>query len=1124
MKKLLFLLACIISASGLFAQHVTEEQALQKAQAFMQGKVINNANGRKGVPTKPRAMKRVAQSKQEQGEDVLYMFNVEDNGGYVIVSGDERTEAILGYSTEGNIDPQRMPENMRAWLKGYEQQIKAIPTYAKENICKVPTHAAIAPMLTTLWGQNPPYNLMCPEIDGKHSMTGCIATAIAQIMNYHKWPEGSTKAIPSYSDYEKLSSTTFDWNLMKRTYGVSSSGPYADEVAKLMRYCGQAFLMEYGLEESSTTLLLYHSLTDYFGYSDKVRYVIHDLFTVEEWDELIYHEMESKRPVILGVVDYFTGGHAIVCDGYDGDGFYHMNYGWNGNSNGYYRLAQQPSDYNKEGAFYYFGIHALIGIQRPDENAEDPMGGNLIEAATNRYPLDAITVLFHNVGGVDENFDFGMRYYCEDENSDEVITHTIVSNYFLPTDSILTVSNIKPSGLPKGHFLAVPVWKRTSETLWTEDKSIPISFYFNNYGMISTYRPDINISASEIEFLGYEYGYNNGYRLKFDLYNYGADFRQDIYISYYDSMNNRLETHLKNSIVLGEGEGTTIYSSFEPEEEGDYRVVVTTVDGDVLTEGFVTLSEFANLKYQSGNVKYNFSTKTATVEITNNSTNPYTREIKVLFFGDNTERTCSSGIVNIPPGETKNIEIDCSDVDIHTTDYIKVMHCYCLSNNKEIYNPSIESWHSLIYDGWGVSRLYREENNCYIGYTSYDISKHIAEITRVEIRKGFETVIMPSKTIDDYGTEYSVNTLGIGWLFVKNEANKEIKNLILSEGFTDVRGQTPIRDFEMLKSITLPASLERICFDAIGNCPSLEAIYCKSHIPPTIVSDDYGNIEHRGIIRETLCEEDGITLFDAYPDYENITLYVPMGSSGAYSKTWSSFVNIKEMNVEDMFSTATTNQFKIGYTTYIDVSAEAWHADAMVGWAAPMVTTRDGRETALVERYAETTEVTGTVLEQTVTGLPVGAYEVTLFANAFYTPERGFDSDITEGQMDVVYLFANDTKQYIPVHIGTTVSEHGEYTLSCNVSDGTLHLGMTAEREGTNWHSIQIKSLDRTGDVNGDGNVDVSDYIGVANHILGQTQEGFNEDAADVNGDGVIDVSDYIGIANIILTSSPYGN
>ena len=150
-------------------------------------------------------------------------------------------------------------------------------------------------------------------------------------------------------------------------------------------------------------------------------------------------------------------------------------------------------------------------------------------------------------------------------------------------------------------------------------------------------------------------------------------------------------------------------------------------------------------------------------------------------------------------------------------------------------------------------------------------------------------------------------------------------------------------------------------------------------------------------------------------------------------------------------------------TVFVATEADSWHAGGMVGWAAQEVTTRDGRQTPLAETYEQTTESTGTVMEQTVTGLKNGTYQVTLYANAVYTPDRGFDSDVTEGQTDVVYVFANDTRQYIPVRIGETVEQHGEYTLTCTVTDGTLRLGMVAEKPGTNWHSIQIKSLDFIG-------------------------------------------------------------
>ena len=154
-------------------------------------------------------------------------------------------------------------------------------------------------------------------------------------------------------------------------------------------------------------------------------------------------------------------------------------------------------------------------------------------------------------------------------------------------------------------------------------------------------------------------------------------------------------------------------------------------------------------------------------------------------------------------------------------------------------------------------------------------------------------------------------------------------------------------------------------------------------------------------------------------------------------------------------------------TSRVGTAAADWQAVGLIDWAGPKIITRDGRETALAEVYETTTGNTGTVMEQTVTGLKDGAYEVTVYANGFYTDGRGFDSSITDGQKDVAYVFANEAKTYIVAHIGTSVSTHGEYTLNCNVTNGKLHMGLIAEKAGTNWHSMQIKSLERIGEVNG---------------------------------------------------------
>ncbi|MBR4757411.1 MAG: hypothetical protein IK084_01245, partial [Bacteroidaceae bacterium] len=186
---------------------------------------------------------------------------------------------------------------------------------------------------------------------------------------------------------------------------------------------------------------------------------------------------------------------------------------------------------------------------------------------------------------------------------------------------------------------------------------------------------------------------------------------------------------------------------------------------------------------------------------------------------------------------------------------------------------------------------------------------------------------------------------------------------------------------------------------------------------------------------------------------------------------------------------------KADLTVLVGTTRTDWNATSMVDWATPDVTTRDGRETPLAERYENTADNAGTMLYQPVRGLPNGTYTVVLYANAMFTAGRGFYSDITDGQTDVVYLFANDTKQYIPANIGTSVYANGEYTLTANVTDGTLYLGMVAEKAGTNWHTMQIKSLDYVGSV-----IDGIDEINDNGNASLNTNEIYDLSGRKVNG------------------------
>ena len=237
MKKistLVMLLLVVLTGS---AQPISRQEAMKRAIQFLQSSPAQGST-RRAMTATPQLNEVVTDMSH------LYVFNI-DGGGYVIASGDERAVSVLGYSTNGTINWQRMPENMRSWLHSYDEAIAKLPqgttttTTQPSAISQRASRAVIKPLLTTAWYQSPLYNDDCPVYNGQVakykgllSMTGCTATAMAQVMNYHKWPQAATNDIPAY-DYQvdnlqsKLTETfhldalpavTFDWNNMRDRY------------------------------------------------------------------------------------------------------------------------------------------------------------------------------------------------------------------------------------------------------------------------------------------------------------------------------------------------------------------------------------------------------------------------------------------------------------------------------------------------------------------------------------------------------------------------------------------------------------------------------------------------------------------------------------------------------------------------------------------------------------------------------------------------------------------------------------------------------------------------------------------------------------------------------------------
>ena len=321
----------------------------------------------------------------------LYVFSMSEAGGFVIVSNDDRTLHILGFSETGVLDLENMPDEQRAWLQGYADEIAwlklhdaSIAPMGTISGARAGSHEkeTIEPLLTTTWAQRAPYNDLCPEYaSGKRAVTGCVATAMAQVMNYHKWPVAATEAIPGYQDgygvYQTaLEATTFNWGNMLDSYSGGETTEQNTAVATLMQYCGYSVEMNYGSTSGTNMFKVAPALKTYFGYNETTTYLSRSFYTNDKWEDIIYHELASNRPVIYGGQST-GGGHAFVCDGYRHEyatDFFHINWGWGGKSDEYYVLSvldpysgQGTGGSSSNGGFY-FGQEAIVGIQKSSDN------------------------------------------------------------------------------------------------------------------------------------------------------------------------------------------------------------------------------------------------------------------------------------------------------------------------------------------------------------------------------------------------------------------------------------------------------------------------------------------------------------------------------------------------------------------------------------------------------------------------------------------------------------------------------------------------------------------------------------------------------------------------------------
>ena len=493
MKRVYLLVAvCFLATLG-YAERVTETDAAQAANNFFE---------MKSSASKPILRRVKSQSQTEMPS--FYVYQNEGGEGWVMIAADDRVMPVLAYSRTGKFDLDNIPVNAKEWFARYDseirfaqqenlqadEQVRSQWSDLRQKRLTVSTATeVVSALVTTTWDQAPYYNQACPNdsyLTGNpyygHPVTGCVATAMAQVMKYWEWPEkGTGSRTYSYTNKEykdagykrnwpygditaSFGTTTYDWNNMPKALDASSSSTQVKAVSTLMFHCGVACKMMYGEESGAVVTDAGNGMIDYFSYSNEMKeggynwagYNVsdyEDLYYKADWIKILKDELDARRPII-----YSGGVHCFVCDGYDSDDKFHFNWGWGGLDDGFYALTSlRPStQYGIGGGDYDFtsNQYALFNIRPNDptvlpaadrEKFDIQMNAAIsMEKDSVLYKKGEISVKANisNDGIADFNGNFACYLYSADStivrkiNTITITDNTLPAGYYFETDYI----------------------------------------------------------------------------------------------------------------------------------------------------------------------------------------------------------------------------------------------------------------------------------------------------------------------------------------------------------------------------------------------------------------------------------------------------------------------------------------------------------------------------------------------------------------------------------------------------------------------------------------------------------------------------------------------------------------
>ena len=596
---------------------------------------------------------------------ILYVFNAGNNKGFVIVSGDDNVLPVLGYSLNGNFDKSNMPSNFKKWLEGYKNQISHIIVNKLSSTDEIKSQweklkngqslstdiTPVNPLLSTTWDQSPHYNALCPYDYSYNELTvtGCVATAMAQIMKYWNYPANGT-GFHSYNHpvYGTLSanfaSATYEWGSMPNN--VTSSN---NAVATLMYHCGVSVEMNYGIAAnggSSTNSLqpVANALGNYFQYSNTVQFVERASFSNSDWINMLKSELDAGRPIEYGGIGS-GGGHAFVCDGYDANNYFHMNWGWSGYYDGYFLIDElNPGGTGTGGGSGGYNSYqqAVIGIKAPTGNTTYEMSlyENVVASPNPIYYTQGFTVHTDIVNWGTNTFNGDFCAAIFDAGSNFIDYVEILTGYSLGggmhyTNGLDFTNSGLVTLLPGSYYIGIFYRQTGGDWIIVDDGS-----YSNMITLNVEYSNDIELYQEMNISCGNEITQNQAFTVTLDVANYGTTtFSGEFALNVYN-----LEGYFEETVQiltgaylepnyfyddiefttngLGIAPGTYLLALLHKEDGGDWELSGSTYYSNPV---FVTIKEQSlspdnyednNVQNNAYNLTVNFNGNNATVETT----------------------------------------------------------------------------------------------------------------------------------------------------------------------------------------------------------------------------------------------------------------------------------------------------------------------------------------------------------------------------------------------------------------------------------------------------------------------------------------------------------------------------